>query len=195
MLRENAVLATRLRVVLLAVLAVGALAARAGDPPPVTPVEAPRHVSYDSDRGPLLLGPVEAADILAAFPDWPEELEGWQPDAAAVAELAAVTTPTDILCVMGTWCGDSQREVPRFWRLLADAGNPNLRLNMVAVGRTGDDGADRVLADLGLGGDYRAEYGIEKVPTFIFSQEGLEVGRIVETPVVSLAADAAGILR
>jgi hypothetical protein len=187
--------ASRLRLVLLAVLAVSVPAAEADDSPPAAPVEAPRHVSYDSDRGPLLLGPVAAADILAVYPDWPEELAGWQPDSVAVAELAAVTTPTDILCVMGTWCGDSQREVPRFWRLLADAGNPNLRLNMVAVGRAGDDAADRVLADLGLGGGYRAEHGIEKVPTFIFSQGGRELGRIVETPVVSLGADAAGILR
>ncbi len=112
-----------------------------------------------------------------------------------MAALQAVATPTDILCVLGTWCEDSQREVPRFWRLLEAAGNPHLRLSMVAVGRAGDAVANQALADLGLGEDYRAEHGIEKVPTFVFSHDGREIGRIVETPVVSLEADAAAILR
>lgn len=183
--------AARMRIVLPVALAAFALSANAGDPPAVA---ALGFVQHESDRGPLLLGRVDAADILAALPDWPEELDGWQPDATVVAALGAIATPTDILCVLGTWCEDSQREVPRFWRLLEAAGNPHLRLSMVAVGRAGDPVANQTLADLGFGEDYRAEHGIEKVPTFVFSHDGREIGRIVETPAVSLEVDAAGIL-
>ncbi len=187
--------AARRRTVLLFVLALAAVAADAGDPPPQIPGATPGFVTQESESGPLLLGRVDATAILAAFPDWPQDLEAWQPDAALVADLEAVTTPTEVLCILGTWCGDSQREVPRFWHLLDAAANPHLRLDMVAVGRADDVAARRTLADLGFGDDLRAALGIEKVPTFIFRQAGMEIGRIVESPVVSLEADAAAILR
>lgn len=186
-------IASRLRALLLASLTAVALPAGAGDEAPVADA-APAHLRHESDRGPLLLGTVDADAILAAFPDWPEDLGDWQPDTTAVAGLRQVASSTDILCVLGTWCGDSQREVPRFWRLLETTANPNLRFTMVAVGRAADTAADQALAGLGLGADYRADHSIEKVPTFIFSQEGREIGRIIETPAISLEADALAIL-
>ncbi len=186
--------ATRLRAILLLALACPTLGAGAGDPPAATSPAKPGSVLFASDRGPVLLGWVDAAGILAAFPDWPQDLEGWQPEPAAVATLTAVASPVDIVCVLGTWCGDSQREVPRFWRLLEAAANPNLRLVMVAVGRADDAGANRALAELGFSADFRGLQRIEKVPTFIFARDGQEIGRIIEIPAVSLEADMVSIL-
>jgi hypothetical protein len=182
------------RGVLLAVLAMTCHAAGAAAATPAAADTTRGFVRQESARGPLLLGPVTAADILAAFPAWPEELDGWQPDTTTVAVLQAVAEPTDVQVVLGTWCGDSRREVPRFWRLLEVVANPVLRLEMVAVGRADDEAANQVLAELGLGADFRAELGIDKVPTFIFRRQGGEIGRIVETPVVSLEGDTAAIL-
>ncbi len=157
------------------------------------PAEA---VLFPSARGLELLGHVNEALIATHFPDWSQELEGWAPDSAAVTTLAKVDEPVDILCVLGTWCGDSRREVPRFWRLLAGARNPRLELAMVAVGRADDADAREALAGLHVSetDDYRAEYRITNVPTFIVSHGGEEIGRIVETPTVSLGADLVAIL-
>jgi hypothetical protein len=185
--------ATRLHALLLASLTAFAFPAGAADETPAADT-APTYLCHESDRGPLLLGTVDAGAILAAFPDWPEDLEDWLPDAAAITALRQVASSTDILCVLGTWCGDSQREVPRFWRLLEITANPNLRFTMVAVGRSTDAAAEQALAGLGLGASYRADHRTEKIPTFIFSSEGREIGRIVETPQVSLEADALTIL-
>jgi hypothetical protein len=86
--------------------------------------------------------------------------------------------------------------VPRFWRVLDAAANPNLRLRMIAVGRKDDAAAQATLVELGFAEDVRAAHGITLVPTFIFAlaDGGDELGRIEETPEVSLERDAAGFL-
>ncbi len=156
---------------------------------------AASHVVFESPKGPLLLGEVSAEDILARFPEWQQEYEAYAPDAAEVARLAAIGVPVQILCVLGTWCSDSEREMPRFWKLLDEAANPDLQLRMLAVGRRADaEQAGPILKELGLPADIRAEYAVELVPTFIFSSGGVELGRIEETPEQSLEADATAIL-
>jgi thiol-disulfide isomerase/thioredoxin len=187
--------AVLLSAVFLIVLGTGEPGAAADDPPAASSPAMPAPVRFESARGPLLLGLVTQAAILAEFADWPLELESWQPEPVALASLTAVSSPADVVCILGTWCEDSRREVPRFWRLLELADNANLRLVMIAVGRADDAAAGRALAGLGFSADFRQEQGIEKVPTFIFSRDGREIGRIVETPAVSLEADAVEILR
>jgi hypothetical protein len=88
-----------------------------------------------------------------------------------------------ILVVFGPWCDDSRREVPRFLVLADRAGIPADSVRLYAVGRSkkSDDGLTE-------------QWRIEKVPTFIVERGGEEVGRIVETPRVSMAADLLEIL-
>jgi len=87
-----------------------------------------------------------------------------------------------ILLFMGTWCGDSKREVPKFIKILQEANFPMENLKMVALDRRK--------------GHYKKsptgeEWGlqIKKVPTFIFLKDGKEVNRIVENPIHSLEKD------
>jgi hypothetical protein len=158
--------------------------------------ERPGYVVHPSGSGPVLLGTVTRANILEHFPDWPLELAGWEPDSASLAVLADLQAPVLVRGVLGTWCHDSQREVPRFWRMLdlLPAATP-LSLEMIGVGRSGDDKASAALARLGFGDRFREENGIEFVPTFIvLDEDGNEVGRIVETPQVGLAEDLVALL-
>jgi len=149
---------------------------------------------FASDRGRILLGEVTKADFPRLLPGWDQEFKTYQPDAVDVAFLAEVAEPVEIICVLGTWCSDSEREVPRFWKILAEADNPNLELTMFAVGRASDPKARAVLAEIGFDESLRETYNVELVPTFIFRREGEELGRIVETPAGTLERDAAGIL-
>lgn len=197
--------------------ALAAPAARAADPTPApTPAPAvaaadpapaaapaaaaaataasPRFAALPSEKGPYLVGEIGRADIEQAFPAWRDTAAAYAPDPAEVARLAAVDRPVAITCVLGTWCGDSRREVPRFWRLLDLAANPNLELRMFAVGRKDDAAAAAKLAELGLPADLRGQYQVTAVPTFIFTADGQELGRIIETPIATLESDAAGIL-
>ncbi len=157
--------------------------------------DIPRHLWYESEQGPLWLGEVTRHDILTRFPGWQQEYDAYQPDPERIADLAAVATPVRVLCVLGTWCSDSQREVPRFWKLLDLAGNTHLSLQMLAVARRADAQAEQdLLASLGFTNDIRDDHDVELVPTFIFSAGGEELGRIVESPEQSLEHDAVLIL-
>lgn len=82
----------------------------------------------------------------------------------------------------GSWCGDSKREVPRFYKILEQAKYPTEQLEVVALNRSSEsykqspDGEEKGL-------------NIHRVPTFIFYKDGKEVNRIVEHPKETLERD------
>lgn len=162
-------------------------------PAVVTAAAAPTFGVVEGEKGPYLVGEVTRADIVAGFPAWNDSAAAYAPEPGAVARLAAVSRPVDVVCVLGTWCGDSRREVPRFWKILESAANPNLRLRMFAVGRKDDAAALAKSEAVGAPRDIRAVWGVTLVPTFIFRADGEELGRIIEIPTGTLEGDAAGI--
>ncbi|PHZ84164.1 thioredoxin family protein [Paremcibacter congregatus] len=104
-------------------------------------------------------------------------------DKITAGDLQALMTGVEVTIVMGTWCHDSQRQVPRFYKVLQTAGISLNRVRMLAVDQdfTTPDKAEKGL-------------GITNTPTFIFSQDGVEINRIVESPVESLEKDMRAIL-
>jgi thiol-disulfide isomerase/thioredoxin len=88
-----------------------------------------------------------------------------------------------VLVFLGTWCGDSKRDVPRFLRIVDAAGISMDRITLYALDRkkASPEGVE-------------ARYGIERVPTFIFLKKEAEIGRIVETPRTTLEGDILSIL-
>ena len=107
----------------------------------------------------------------------------YQPKPDAVAILKQVTQPTEIVVFYGSWCTDSQREIPRFLKILEMVDNPNLTVTEYEVNRQKKD----VLGKFEM-------FGIEFVPTFIVIRNGRELGRIVEEPYKTLAEDLATIM-
>ncbi len=149
---------------------------------------------YESDRGKQLLGEVIQGDFPRLLPGWDQEFADYEPSAEDIATLAAVEKDISIICVMGSWCGDSEREVPRFWKILQEAGNTRLELTMFAIGRNGDKKARSIMDNIGFDEPLRDTYDVQLVPTFIFMDGDTELGRIVETPETTLEQDAARIL-
>jgi thiol-disulfide isomerase/thioredoxin len=88
-----------------------------------------------------------------------------------------------IKVVMGTWCPDSRREVPRFMRIMDVWKFPPEKLTFIGVDN----------AKLSPVGDYEI-LDIQRVPTFIIFKNNVEVGRIIENPVTSLEQDMVNIL-
>lgn len=94
-----------------------------------------------------------------------------------------------ITIFMGTWCGDSKREVPRFVKIL-EKNNYDLSKLKILCLNTGFQNYKQA--------PERQERGvnIHRVPTFLFhDSNGEEIGRIVEEPVVSLEQDINTILK
>ncbi|PKH49986.1 hypothetical protein CXF68_04390 [Tenacibaculum sp. Bg11-29] len=75
----------------------------------------------------------------------------------------------------GSWCGDSKRELPKFYKVIDQANFDKDQLEMIAVDRKPEaykaspNGEEKGL-------------NIHRVPTFIFYKNNKEVGRIVEYP-------------
>jgi len=92
--------------------------------------------------------------------------------------IRQVQEDAEVLVFLGTWCGDSRREVPRFLRIADEAGitQDRIRLYNLDRSKTSPDGLSE-------------RWMIERVPTFIVLRTGREVGRIVERPRSTLEGD------
>ena len=103
------------------------------------------------------------------------------------AEWSSKLEQIEVDIYLGTWCGDSKRWVPAFIQLWQQLGLSTGQLNLIALHNEGDNYKQGPEGEtLGL--------NIHRVPTFIFrSEDGDEVGRIVERPLNDLETDLAQI--
>ena len=88
-----------------------------------------------------------------------------------------------IKIVMGTWCPDSRREVPRMMRILDIWKLPMSQVTFIGVDKKKNANVP----------GYES-LKIERVPTFIIYKNNIEAGRIIETPKTSLEQDLVNIL-
>jgi len=99
---------------------------------------------------------------------------------AEVNALRQVTKPITIVSLFGTWCHDSEREVPRLVKLITRANNPKITLKLIAVN---------------IKKQAPAKYHLKYTPTFIvFNDNQQEIGRIVERPKNNIATDIINML-
>jgi len=137
----------------------------------------------------ILLGEIDKSGLKQEpFRPWfSKNYESYEPNEAITESLLGKLKDYSITILMGTWCGDSKREVPRFYKIIEALEFPKNQLKVVA-----------------LSNDYASykqspqheEKGlnIHRVPTFIFYKNGREVNRIVEHPVISLEEDILSIV-
>ena len=116
-------------------------------------------------------------------PFYIEEYENYSPDIETLAHFQGELATCDITIVLGTWCDDSRMQVPRFIRILDEVGYETDKVTFIATDRKKNAPVPGF-----------TDLGIERVPTFILTFEGRELGRIVETPVETLERDLMGIL-
>jgi thiol-disulfide isomerase/thioredoxin len=109
----------------------------------------------------------------------------YQVDAASLAAIDDKINDVEIVVFMGTWCEDSQLQVPQFYKILDHLGYDLHKMRVVAI--------DREEEGLIITPE-AAEYKIEFVPTFIFYRNGKELGRISEYPVKTIEKDMVAIL-
>ncbi|MGA9212125.1 TlpA family protein disulfide reductase [Kaistella sp.] len=132
-----------------------------------------REVETTKD-GKMLLGHQTKNQLLKEpYSEWfVKEHDEYAIDQKAITELKKEKLNSyNITMVMGTWCEDSHREVPRLFKILEAVGYPVNKINMIAVNRkkeapNGEEGV----------------YNIQKVPTIIVQKYGKEIGRIIESP-------------
>jgi thiol-disulfide isomerase/thioredoxin len=139
-----------------------------------------------SDQSTWLLGYFNASQL--SSPPYSEfyltGFDGYQPGTEAMNKLLDIGKEgLSIKIVMGTWCPDSRREVPRFMKILSQWKYPVSDVIFIGVDNQ----------KLSPVGEYD-KLEIQRVPTFIFYKNNIEAGRIIENPVTSLEQDMVNIL-
>jgi hypothetical protein len=108
-------------------------------------------------------------------------------DTATCKQIKQKISGQYFVIFMGTWCGDSKREVPRMFKILDFCGvkSSHIRLTML-------NNADSVYKQ----SPAHEEQGmnIHRVPDLIVLENKKEIGRIVESPVISLEKDLLAII-
>lgn len=119
------------------------------------------------------------AFMQAPFAAWFQpRYEAYTLDEESKKALKKGMKDVEIRAYMGTWCGDSKRETPMFYKMLDEIGFKEKNLTLITVDRSKKEPLDLV-----------SGYDIIRVPTFIFYRDGKEIGRYVERPRESLEQD------
>jgi len=129
-----------------------------------------------------LSGPTTRDEVLA-YERWSDAFGSTTPDDAQVERLKSAPEGATVEVYLGAWCGDSVREVTRFWKAEDKAGALPFEVTTVALDRTFSSGSVDT-----------STKGLMAVPTFIVMRDGKEVGRVVETAPNSIERDLADLL-
>lgn len=151
--------------------------------------QTPERVMDEKSQTQILLGVTDAKYLLEGDfgISYNTEYPNYKADSAQIEQISSLLqaseTEIQLTIVLGTWCGDSKEQVPRFYRINNMLKTPFQDIKVICVDRQKRAGAYDI-----------AEFKIEKVPTFIFSRNGVEIGRITETPLVTIESDILKIL-
>ncbi|MDG1969189.1 MAG: thioredoxin family protein [Flavobacteriaceae bacterium] len=134
----------------------------------------------------ILLGAINQANLITAeiTPWFNSEYDRISIDPQWADSLKPFLDGLSIKIFMGTWCEDSQREVPHLFKILnaLDVEHRNLEMYAMTAEKTTPSNFEKGL-------------NITNVPTFIFYKNGNEMNRFVELPVENLAQDLAKIIK
>jgi len=147
-------------------------------------------LSKDSRGNDMLWGKCTRDALLKQpFADWfKPNYDSYVVDSFTCNFIKPLLRGKSITIFMGTWCGDSKREVPRVLKMLDCCGFSPKDLTLVMVSNK-----DSMYKK----SPQHEEVGrnIVRVPTIIIEQKEAEIGRIVESPITSLEKDMLSILR
>ncbi|MFP2996357.1 thioredoxin family protein [Spongiivirga sp. MCCC 1A20706] len=139
----------------------------------------------DEEYTAIMVGPANRAGLeKEPFSYWfGKNANNYVADDTSIQEIKPLLKNVSIKLFMGTWCEDSQREVPNFYKIMDAASFNYNKLELIAVTR---DKTTPQELEKGL--------NIINVPTIILYKDGKEINRIVEFPIESLEKDMLAIL-
>jgi thiol-disulfide isomerase/thioredoxin len=145
---------------------------------------------FDKNKQRHLVGKFDAIALKedTTYNKWyNKNFEAYKMDMASMPKIKSlVNNKIKIQIFLGTWCGDSKREVPRMIKILEHIGFTNYEI----IGTYDTDTLYKVSPQ-------HEEKGLNifRVPTFIVYKDGIELNRIVEFPKESFEKDLVNILQ
>lgn len=129
----------------------------------------------------ILYGKTDANQLYFDFPEWRPIATQYKPDMENKRKIEQFKEHVKVLVFLGTWCGDSRRNVPPFLSLIENNSQIVTELWATDINKRLDN-------------NFHKTYNIKRVPTFIFFHKNKEVGRIIERPRTSMEEDMVKIL-
>lgn len=128
----------------------------------------------------ILVGAAKMIDLQQApFNEWFNNgYNEYQANDTIIKEIKKYSKDYHITIFMGTWCEDSQNQVPKFYKILKQLDFPLKKVTLITMKR------DKTTPEA-----FEKGLNITNVPTFIFYKNKIETNRIVESPVESLEQD------
>ncbi len=148
-------------------------------------VQIPQEIlGKDLEGNEIMVGKISLAQLSTYATEWyQKEYDFYKVNQTLLSEIKTVLKDQKVTLIMGTWCEDSQREVPGMIKILNMAGYPTSSMEIIAVDE--DKTTPKKL---------EKPYDLVNVPTLIFSENGTEINRIVEFPINGLEGDILAIL-
>jgi len=112
-----------------------------------------------------------------------ENYDNYLLDKSTAEKIKPLIKGLEVTVFMGTWCSDSRRDSPAFFKLMDFLKIKDQKLELIAM-------------TLEKNTPDSLEKGLEiyNIPTFIFKKDGKEINRIVEFPIETLEKDIFNIL-
>ena len=140
----------------------------------------PTSLEATADRYQYPLGDISQAQLLERHEMFKRNYDAYE----VTAGIDGLPADLKVKILFGTWCHDSEREVPRMLKLLATSGVAEENISLISLDIRKEEPEGRAKA-----------LDVRFTPTFIFLTGGAELGRIVEKPNVSLEQDIKIMLR
>ncbi|THU40090.1 thioredoxin family protein [Niastella caeni] len=150
----------------------------------------PENVEATDKKGNLILLGKSTRQRLAQppFDTWfNKNYSDYTIDSITAIQIKPLLQNKQFVLFMGTWCGDSRREVPRMYRILDHCGVKPSQVQLVNLSNS--DTAYKQSP-----GHEERGLNIRRVPTLLIYENRQEVGRVVESPVVTLEKDILAIV-
>ncbi|AEW00621.1 hypothetical protein Niako_4361 [Niastella koreensis GR20-10] len=126
--------------------------------------------------------------VRAPFDVWyTKNFEAYTVDSTTANQIKPLLKNKQFLLFMGTWCGDSRREVPRLYKILDYCRVKPSQVQLITLNNS--DTAYKQSP-----GHEERGLNIRRVPTLLIFENQREVGRVVESPVTSLEKDILAIV-
>jgi len=137
-------------------------------------IVTPLSLEVMADRYRYPLGDISQAELLERHKVFKRNYDAYE----VTAGIDGLPADLKVKILFGTWCHDSEREVPRMLKLLAasDVKEDNISLISLDIRKEEPEGRAKAL-------------DVRFTPTFIFFSSDIELGRIIERPKESLKAD------
>lgn len=132
-------------------------------------------MSSKAHAGSDIIGNITKQQLLDNYPVFATRYDDYIVSDYEINAVKKLPSGVSVRVFFGTWCHDSEREVPR---MLKAYNKSNLEIEMISLDMNKSEPEGRAVQNQ-----------IKYTPTFIVYNNNIEVGRIIEQPEVSLAED------